>query len=108
MRKGSIMVVRRIMTRRFCLAFGVALTVASVLVTQRPDPASGLEGQGVVFVYFASHCSVAGDSRDCREIVTPSRPAFESMAACSAHADVELQSAHDPKLMASCMKLREA
>jgi hypothetical protein len=99
--------IKKIMTKRFCLSFGAALTVASVLVMQRAGPAPNPEGQGIVYVYFPSHCAAAGDSRDCHEIARPDRPAFESMAACSAHADVELREANDPKLMASCMKQRE-
>ena len=66
-----------------------------------------LEGVGVVYVYFESRCAAAHDSRDCREIPQPFRPAFDSMAACSAHADAVLRHVSDPTRMASCMKQRE-
>lgn len=95
-----------IMSMRFCLSFGAALTVAGVLMTHRagtaPDPAAG-----VVYVYFPSLCAKPGDPSDCREVPRPARPAFDSMAACSAHADVELRREHNPRMMASCMKERE-
>jgi hypothetical protein len=99
--------IKRIMTTRFCLSFGAALTVASVLVSQRAGPAPDPEGVGIVYVYFPSLCAAPGDSRDCRELPRPARPAFESMAACSAYADTELRQAHNPRLMASCLKQRE-
>jgi len=97
----------RILTKRFCLSMGAALTVAAVLVTHRGGPAPNPEGAGIVYVYFPSLCAVPGDARDCRELPGRDRPAFRSMAACSAHADVELNREHNPRLMASCMKQRE-
>jgi len=101
------MSIRHIMTKRLCLSFGVALAVASALVSHRGGPAPNIEGAGIVYVYFPSLCATAGDSRDCHEIPRPARPAFETMAACSAYADVELRREQNPKLMASCMKQRE-
>lgn len=100
--------IRRMMTKRFCLSFGAALAVTSVLVSQRSGQEPPLEGAGVVYVYFPSLCAEPGDARDCHEIARPGRPAFESMAACFAHADVELQREHNPRLLASCMKVRES
>jgi hypothetical protein len=99
--------IKRIMTMRFCLSFGVTLAVASVLLEQRSGPAPNPEGAGIVYVYFSSLCAMPGDASDCHEIPQPKRPSFGSMAACSAHADVELQMAHNPRVMASCMKQRE-
>jgi hypothetical protein len=95
------------MTRRLCLSIGAALTVASVLVTQRAGPAPDLVGAGVVYVYFPSLCAAPGDARDCREIPRPARPAFDTMASCSAYADVELRREGNPRVMASCMRERE-
>jgi hypothetical protein len=95
------------MTMRLCLSVGVTLAVASVLIEQRSGPAPDPEGTGVVYVYFPSLCAAPGDKRDCREIPQPSRPSFESMAACSAYADVELREARNPRLLATCMKQRE-
>jgi hypothetical protein len=100
--------IKRIMTKRFCLSLGAALAVTSVLVSHRGEPASNLDGVGVVYVYFPSLCAAPGDSRDCHEIPRPVRPSFDSMAACSAYADVELNQAHNPRIMASCMRQREA
>jgi hypothetical protein len=99
--------IRPIMTRRFCLSVGVALAVAAVLVTHRGGPAREPEGEGVVFVYFPSLCATPGDASDCHEIPRPARPAFASMAACSAYADTQLRLENNPRLMASCMKQRE-
>jgi hypothetical protein len=99
--------IKRIMTMRFCLSIGAALAVASVLVTHRAEPALDLEGAGIVYVYFPSLCAAPGDARDCHEIRQTARPSFDSMAACSAYADVELQQVHNPRVMASCMKQRE-
>ena len=101
------MSIKRMMTKRFCLAFGAALAVAGVLGSQSSGSAQSAENAGVVFVYFPSLCAAPGDSRDCREIPQPKRPSFDSMAACSAHADAELRQVHDPRVMASCMRQRE-
>jgi len=101
------MSIKHIMTARFCLSFGAALAVASVLVTNRGESAPNVEGPGVVFVYFPSLCAAPGDARDCHEVPQPARPGFDSMVACSAYADVQLQRENNPKLMASCMKQRE-
>lgn len=99
--------IRHFMTMRFCLSFGAALAVASVLVTHRGTPVATPGGEGVVYVYFPSLCAADGDSRECRELPQSERPAFGSMAACSAYADVQLRRENNPKLMASCMKQRE-
>ena len=101
------MTIRRIMTTRFCLSLGAALTVATVLVTHRAGPAPDPEGAGIVFVYFPSLCAAPGDASDCRELPRPARPSFDSMAACWAYADAELRQEHNPNLLASCMKQRE-
>jgi hypothetical protein len=101
------MSIKRMVTKRFCLAFGAALTVAGVLVTQSSGSTVDPLNAGVVYVYFPSLCAAPGDSNDCREIPQPKRPSFESMEACSAHADVELRRDHDPRVMASCMRQRE-
>jgi hypothetical protein len=101
------MSLRHILTKRFCLTFGVTLVVAAVLVTHRGSPAPNPEGDGVVFVYFPSLCANPGDATNCREIPRPARPAFSTMAACSAYADVQLRQENNPRLMASCMKQRE-
>ncbi len=95
------------MTKRFCLSFGAALAVTSVLVSHRGGPTEMPEAAGVVYVYFPSMCAAPGDSRDCHELPQPVRPAFDSMAACSAYADVELRHDPNPRLMASCMRERE-
>jgi len=92
------------MTKRFCLSLGAALAVASVLVTHREVPRPGLEGPGIVYVYFPSLCAAPGDASDCHEISRPARPGFDSMASCWAYADVELRQENNPKLLASCMK----
>lgn len=101
------MSIKRIISLRLCLSLGAAVAVASVLMTHRGGPAPNLEGPGVVYVYFPSECAVAGVAKDCREVPRAGRPSFESMAACSAHADRELKAAHNPRLLASCMKTRE-
>jgi hypothetical protein len=95
------------MTKRFCLSFGAALAVASVLVTHRAGPVPNPEGTGVVYVYFPSLCAAPGDPSDCHEVPLPVRPSFESMAACSAYADVQLRHEQNPRVMASCMRQRE-
>ena len=99
--------IKRLMTRRFCLSFGLALAVTSVLVSHRSGPAPNLEGEGIIYVYFPSLCAQPNDPGDCREITQPSRPAFESAAACWAYANDELNRARNPRQMASCMKERE-
>ncbi len=99
--------IRHLLTKRFCLSFGVTVAVATVLVTHRGRPAPTPEGDGVVFVYFPSLCADPGDASNCREIRRPARPAFSTMAACSAYADVQLRQENNPRLMASCMKQRE-
>ena len=101
------MSIRHILTKRLCLSFGMALAVAAVLVTHRGGPAPDPQGESVVFVYFPSLCAAPGDSTDCHEIPRPARPAFDSMAACSAYADAQLRRENNPRLMASCMKQRE-
>lgn len=93
-----------VLTKRFCLAIGGALIVAAVLMTHRSGPAPSPDGDGVVFVYFPSLCAAPGDATNCREIPGPARPAFSSMAACSAYADVQLRNEHNPRIMASCLK----
>jgi hypothetical protein len=98
------MSIKSLMTRRFCLAFGGALVVAAVLVTHRSVQTPTPNGDGVVFVYFPSLCAAPGDPSNCREIPRPERPAFDSMAACSAYADTQLRRENNPRLMASCMK----
>lgn len=102
------MSIRHLMTMRFCLSLGAAMAVASVLVTHRGAPAENLQGSGIVFVYFPSLCAAPGDSSDCHELPQPARPAFATMEACSAYADVELRKANNPRQMASCMKQRES
>src|SRR5258708_4806549 len=99
--------IRSLMTPRLCLAFGGALIVAAVLVTHRGGPPASPDGDGVVFVYFPSMCAAPGDASNCREIPRPARPAFGSMAACSAYADAQLRQENNPRLMASCMRQRE-
>lgn len=98
---------RHLISKRFCLSLGAALAVAIVLVANRGQPVSNLEGAGIVYVYFPSLCAAPGDSHDCHEIPGQSRPAFGSMVACSAYADVQLGQENNPNLMASCMKQRE-
>jgi hypothetical protein len=101
------MSIRNIMTKRFCVSLGAALAVTSVLVTHSGGAAPNIEGAGIVFVYFPSLCAAPGDATDCHEIPQPARPGFESMAACSAYADTQLQLEQNPRVMASCMKERE-
>lgn len=98
---------RKILTNPAYLSVGAALLVAAVLVTHRGRPVPDPDDAGVVFVYFASVCAKPGDPGDCRAIPVRERPAFDSMAACSAYADVQLQREHNPRLMASCMKQHE-
>jgi hypothetical protein len=92
---------------RSCLALGGALTIAAVLVAHRGGPVPSQEADGVIFVYFPSLCAAPGDASNCREIPRPARPAFNTMAACWAYADVQLRQENNPRLMASCMKQRE-
>ena len=101
------MSIGRLASVRACLSLGVAAAVTSVLLMQRSGPAPDPEGPGVVYVYFPSLCAKPGDSRDCHELPRPARPTFESMAACSAFADRELRVENNPRIMASCMKVRE-
>jgi hypothetical protein len=101
------MSIKRVMTMRFCLSLGAALAVAGVLVSHRAEPATGVDGDNVVYVYFPSMCAAPRDASDCREIPQPVRPSFDSMAACSAYADVELRRENNPRIMASCMKQRQ-
>ena len=98
---------KHVPSMRFCMSLSAALAVAVMLVANRGQPVLNLEGAGIVYVYFPSLCAAPGDSRDCQEIRHPTRPAFGSMAACSAYADVQLRQENNPKLMASCMKQRE-
>jgi hypothetical protein len=99
--------IKGIMTKRFCLSLGAAAAVASVLMSHSGGAAPNPEGTGIVFVYFPSMCAAPGDATDCHEMQQPARPGFESMAACSAHAEIQLRLENNPKVMASCMKLRE-
>jgi len=101
------MSIKRLMTARFCLGIGAALAFASVLGAQRSGPTPSEEGQGVVYVYFSSLCAAPGDARDCQEVPQTVRPSFESMAACGAHANGVLSQEHNPRLLASCMRVRE-
>jgi len=101
------MTIRRLMTTRFCLGIGAALAFASVLGAQSSGPTPNAGEQGVVYVYFSSMCAAPGDARDCRELPLQVRPSFESMAACGAHASGVLEREHEPRLLASCMKVRE-
>jgi hypothetical protein len=101
------MSIRSIMTTRFWLGLGAALVVATVLVTHRGAPTPSPEGDGIVFVYFPSLCAAPRDSSNCQEIPRPARPAFGTMAACSAYADLQLRQENNPRVMASCMKQRE-
>jgi hypothetical protein len=98
------MSIKHLMNRRFCLALGSSLAVAAVLLTHRGQSVPKPEADGVVFVYFPSLCAAPGDSSNCREIPRPARPAFRSMAACSAYADAQLRQENNPRIMASCMK----
>jgi hypothetical protein len=102
------MKLRNFRSPRIFLSLSVVAAVAGVLAMQRSGPAPNPEGVGVVFVYFPSLCAAAGDPRDCRELPQAVRPAFDSMAACSAYADGELKREHNPRVMASCMKQRES
>jgi hypothetical protein len=95
------------LTKRFCLSFGLALVVAGGLVAQRSGPAPELEGPGIVYVYYPSLCVTPGDSSDCKEISRGARPSFLTMADCMAHADIALREEHNPRVMASCLKERE-
>jgi hypothetical protein len=99
--------IRRTLSLRFCLSLGAALAVTSVLLTHRTAPSPDLAGGGIVFVYFPSLCAEPGNAKDCREIPAPTRPSFDSMAACSAHANAQLKQEHDPRLMGSCLMQRE-
>jgi hypothetical protein len=101
------MTLGRMMTRRVCLSFGLALAVACLLAAKRAGPTPDPDGIGIVYVYFPSLCAAPGDASDCHEIQQVSRPSFTSMEACLAHADDELSQAHNPRVMASCMKQRE-
>ena len=101
------MSIRHLLTIRFGLSLGAALAVAVMLVTHRGQPVTDLEGPGVVYVYFPSLCALPGDASDCHEIQRRTRPAFDSMAACSAFADDQLRQEQNPRLLASCMKQRE-
>jgi hypothetical protein len=98
---------RHLLSLRFGLSLGAALAVAVMLVTQRGQPVSNIEGPGIVYVYFPSLCALPGDARDCHEIPGTTRPAFDSMEACSAFADVRLREERNPRLLASCLKQRE-
>jgi len=98
---------RRIMTRRLFLSLAVAMAVTGILVAHRGEPASNPDGPGVVYVYFPSLCATPGDPADCHELPRPDRPSFQSMEACSAHANAELRRENNPKLMASCMRRQE-
>jgi hypothetical protein len=102
------MKLRRFRSPRIFFSLSVVAAVAGVLAMQRSGPEPNPEGVGVIYVYFPSLCAAPGDARDCHEMRQPVRPSFESMAACSAFADVELRREHDPRVMASCMKEREA
>jgi hypothetical protein len=91
-----------------CLSFGAALTVAGVLLSHREAPMPDTAEAGVVFVYFPSLCATPLDASDCRELPRQTRPAFDSMAACFAYADVELARVRDPRVLASCLRQKEA
>ena len=104
---GPVGRVKRTMTLRFCLSLGATLAVAGVLLTHRTGPTPDLEGPGIVYVYFPSLCAEPGDSSDCQEVPRAARPSFETMAACSAHANAELRHERNPRMMASCMRQRE-
>jgi hypothetical protein len=99
--------IKHLVTMRFCLSIGAALAVTGTLVANRGDVVTNPEGPGIVYVYFPSMCAAPGDGRDCQEIKRISRPSFDSMAACSAYADIQLRNENNPRLMASCLKQRE-
>jgi hypothetical protein len=86
---------------------GSALVIAGILLARSTGSAPEVDDGGIVYVYFPSICERPGDPDDCHEIPRSSRPSFESMEACSAHADAELRQEHDPRLMASCLRQRE-
>ena len=46
------MSIRRIMNMRFCLSFGLAMGVTTMLVTHRGAPVGDLEGPGIVVCVF--------------------------------------------------------
>ena len=103
------MKIRRFMNLRLCISFGAALTVASVLLSHREVAARDAAAEAaVVFVYFPSLCATPLDASDCRELPQSARPAFGSMAACFAYADRELARVQDPRVLASCLKQKEA
>ena len=98
---------RRIFTTRFCLSLGAALAVTTVMATHRDGSGQALDGPGMVYVYFPSMCPEARVERDCKEIPGNARPSFDTMAACSAFADVELKTAGNPRLLANCLRIHE-
>lgn len=98
------MFARGLRAMRLCLALMAATAVTWTLVSHRDRPAPNPREGGVVFVYFPSLCANPGDPGACQEQPQDTRPAFESMAACSAFADRALKAAHNPRMMASCMK----
>ena len=101
------MTFRQILTKRFCLSFVVTAAFAGLLALGRGGPPPNLEGEGIVYVYFTSHCAAPGDSTECTVIPQLYRLSFDSMAACSSYADVDLHNQHDARLMGSCLKQRE-
>lgn len=88
----------------FSLAGAIALS--GFLYYQDRGERRNLEGEGIVFIYYASECAAPGDATDCK-VIPGDKLAFKSMPACNAHALKELNAAHDPKRMATCEKLRE-
>lgn len=85
----------------------IAALLAIGLSTQIRGDRRNIEGEGTVFVYYASECASAGDASNCQQL-PGDLPAFQTMAACSAHAARELNAVQDPKRMASCEKMRES
>lgn len=102
------------MKRKFGLPLHLSLpmlgvtAVVSVLAMGHGVPSPFADQDKIIWVYYTSLCANAGDSSDCKLVTGSERPAFESHDACSSFRDADLGREHNPRLMGSCLKQREA
>lgn len=96
------------MTNKWLYCTGLAAVgFAAILSTHIRGERRNLEGEGIVFVYYTQECAAANIDKDC-VVVQGDRPAFDSMAACMAHATEDLNAIGDEKRLALCEKMRSA
>jgi hypothetical protein len=88
-------------------AFGGFLALGHA-TPSRASASDATAGRGIVWVYYTSLCAAPGDSSDCKQVSVPARRSFPSLEACSAFRNVDLSQNHNPRLLGSCLRQREA